>query len=500
MLTRRRFLGYSALAPALLASRPLLRSSFGQTPDGSGRPLRLAILGSVYHVGSNLQSIADRFLVGYPLEGGWHMPNVQVVSVYVDSRAPKFGGPMNYGQEIEARRAAVAKRETAPAAHLAPASPAAHPAGQEPSHPPVAHSVTQSFRRRELAAEEPQTLGPMSDLSVERSRQFGFRLCRNIPDALRCGGERIAVDAVLAVVEQGDYPRNDNDQILLPCYDFFQQCAQVFEEEGRAVPYFNHKQLSFSFSEAQQMVATARRLSFPLMAGSSLPVTWRLPAVDIPMGATVQEAVMVGVGTFDGMDFDALEAMQCMLERRKGGETGVKAVQLLEGDDVWAAGSAGRWSKELLSSALSRSDTPLGLTLLDGRTQDLVASGVLPQLVKAPAAYCIEYTDGTRATLLMLNGAVMDFNVAARVAGREPVSTQFFLPPTPNVTDTACLAAKIEQMFMTRSTPYPVERTLLTSGLLEACLDSRRQLNQRVETPQLAVRYRPPAESQYTRA
>jgi hypothetical protein len=209
--------------------------------------------------------------------------------------------------------------------------------------------------------------------------------------------------------------------------------------------------------------------------------------------------VMVGAGRYDGMDFDALEAMQCMLERRRGGETGVKAVQLLEGDDVWAAGKAGRWSSDLLSSALSRSDTPLGLTVLDGRTQDLVASGVLPQLVKDPAAYCIEYHDGTRATLLMLNGAIMDFNISARVAGHGLVSTQFFLPPAPNDTYSACLAAKIEQMLQSRNATYPVERTLLTTGLLEACLNSRHRLNQRLETPQLAVIYQPPAESQYAR-
>jgi hypothetical protein len=314
---------------------------------------------------------------------------------------------------------------------------------------------------------------------------------------LRCGGDRIAVDAVLAIVEQDDYPSNDRGQILLPTYDFFQQCVQVFEDEGRGAPYFNHKQLSFSFEEAQTMVKTANRLRFPLLAGSSLPVTWRLPDVDIPLGAEVEEAVMVGVG--DGMDFDALEALQCMLERRKGGETGVKAVQLLEGDDVWAAGKAGRWSNDLLSSALSRSDTPMGLTVLDGRTQDLVASGVLPQLVKNPAAYCIEYTDGTRATLLMLNGAIMDFNISARVAAHGMVSTQFFLPPPPNVTYSACLVTKIEQLFETQSTAYPVERTLLTTGVLEACLHSRHRLNQRLETPHLAFAYQPPDESQYAR-
>ena len=115
---------------------------------------------------------------------------------------------------------------------------------------------------------------------------------------------------------------------------------------------------------------------------------------------------MVGVGSFDGMDFDALDAMQTMLERRKGGETGVKAVQLLEGDDVWVARAANRWSNDLLSSALSRSDTPLGLSVLDGRTQDLSAPGVLEQLVENPVAYCIEYNDGTKATLLILNGAI----------------------------------------------------------------------------------------------
>lgn len=247
------------------------------------------------------------------------------------------------------------------------------------------------------------------------------------------------------------------------------------------------------------MVEASERLKFPLMAGWSMPVTWRLPDIDIPLGARVQEAVMVGVGSMGDMDFDALEAMQCMLERRKGGETGVKAVQLLEGDDVWAAGKAGRWSKDLLTSTLSRSDTPLGLTLLDGRNQDLVGHGVLPQLVKDPAAYCIEYTDGTKVTLLMLNGAIRDFNISARLPGQEMISTQFFMPPAPNETYSACLAAKIDQMYQTRATSYPVQRTLLTTGLLEACLNSRHHINQRLETPHLMDGYQPPLLSQYVR-
>src|ERR1700678_292093 len=479
MLTRRRFVGYSALSSAMLAYRPLLRSGWAQTP---GRPLRLAILGSVYRYQSNMQTLADRFLVGYPYEGEWHMPNVKVVSVYVDQL------------ERQADAAPSPYQLAMTGAKVAPASSAKGIAGGLGRDRTV---KTQPVPEKTEPSEKPD---PTADLSRDRAQQFGFRLCSNIPEALRCGGDRIAVDAVLTIVEQDDYPSNDKGQILLPSYDFFQQCAQVFEDEGHTVPYFNHKQLSFSFEQAQTMVKTANRLRFPLLAGSSLPVTWRLPDVDIPLGAEVQEAVMVGVGRYDGMDFDALEAMQSMLERRKGGETGVKAVQLLEGDDVWAAGNAGRWSSDVLSSALSRSDTPLGLTVLDGRTQDLAAPGVLPQLVKDPAAYCIEYTDGTRATLLMLNGAIEDFNIAARITGHGMVSTQFFLPPPPNVTDSTCLAAIIEQTFHTGTAAYPVERTLLTTGVLEACLHSRHKLNQRLETPQLAISYQPPAESQYARS
>ena len=471
MLTRRRFVEYSALS-SMLAYRPLF---WGQQAP-TQRPLRLAILGSVYRQQSQMQTLADRFLVGYPYDGEWRMPHVQVVSVYVDQL------------ERQADAALSPYQLAMTGTKVAPSSSAKGIAGG-------------LGRDRTVKTEPaPEKTESKSDLSRARAQQFGFRLCSNIPEALRCGGDRIAVDAVLAIVEQDDYPTNDRGQILLPSYDFFEQCAQVFEDEKRGVPYFNHKQLSFSFEQAQTMVKTANRLRFPLLAGSSLPVTWRLPDVDIPLGAQVEEAVMVGVGSLDGMDFDALETLQCMLERRKGGETGVKAVQLLEGDDVWAAGNAGRWSKDLLSSALSRSDTPMGLTVLDGRTQDLVASGVLPQLVKDPAAYCIEYSDGTRATLLLLNGAIMDYNIAARVAGHGIVSTQFFLPPPPNVADSACLAAKIEQTFQSGSAAYPVERTLLTTGVLEACLHSRHKLNQRLETPQLAVSYQPPTESQYARS
>lgn len=406
-LSRRSFIGAAAAASGLGAE---LES-----------PKRVAIITTIYRYLSHGQHMGDRFLVGYPHEGEWRKPNMQVVSLYVDQK-------------------------------------------------------------------------PEGDLSGERAREFGFRVFPTIAETLRCGTNRLAVDAVLIIAEHGEYPTNEFGQKLYPRFEFLSQCVKVFEQDGRAVPVYNDKHLSYSFEKAEQMVRWSRRMRFPMLGGSSLPVTWRLPDVELPWGCHIEEAVMVGEnGGDDAMDFHALEAMQCMLERRRGGETGVRSVQALRGEAIWNAG----WSVDLLAAALSRSDTPLGLTVKDGRTQDLIESGELRRLVSQPEAYLVEYRDGLRATMLNVRGALKDFNFAARVKGQGIISTQFLLTPEPNVTYSACLMNKVVEMFGTGHAPYPIERTLLTSGITEAC---HRSGGKRLETPQLAVTYTPPRESQYCRS
>ena len=331
---------------------------------------------------------------------------------------------------------------------------------------------------------------PEGDQSDIRAQEFGFEVFPTIATALRCGGDKLAVDGILSIGEHGNYPCNDLQQVQYPRYEFFKECVKVFEADGRSVPVFNDKHLSYSFEKATEMVQDSRRLGFPMLAGSSLPVTWRLPDVDMPYGCAIEDALMVGVGGSDAMDFHALESMQCMIERRGGGETGVASVHLIDGDEVWKAGDEGRWSKRLLEAALSRSDSPCGLSEADGRTQDLQGTGRLQGLVKNPAAYFVEYNDGTRATLLMLNGAVKDYTFAAKVEGIDyPISTQFYLPPNPAVTYSASLMKNVEDMFMTGKANYPVERTLLVSGMLEACLKSRAADHTKLETPELDVVY-----------
>lgn len=336
---------------------------------------------------------------------------------------------------------------------------------------------------------------PEGDLSAQRAAQHGFTVYPSISQALRCGGDRLAVDGVVIIAEHGDYPVNEKGQVLYPRFEFFREAVSVFEQDGRAVPVFNDKHLSYSREKAKLMVEDSERLKFPFLAGSSLPVTWRLPAVEIPWGAELDEALMVGVGGSDPMDYHALEAMQCMVERRQGGETGIRAVQLIQGDAVWKAGDEGLWSRRLLEAAFARSDSMQGLSQLDSRPQDLAHNGELPKLVSDPAAYLIERNDGLKTTLLMLNGAVEDYTFAARLKNGDIMSNQFFLPPTPNVTYSACLVAQIERMLLTGKAPYPVRRTQIASAALDRCLDSKVSGNIRIETPELNICYLSPQES-----
>src|SRR5436309_1461564 len=419
MISRRTFVG---AACAGLLSAPLAWSDTERK--------KLAIVATEFRLQSHAQHMGDRFLVGYPMNGTWHKPRLEVVSAYIDQR-------------------------------------------------------------------------PDNDLSKSRAQEFGFQIYPTIAEALRCGGDKLAVDAVLCIGEHGKYPKNELGQVLYPRYQFFKQVVDVFKKDGRSVPVFNDKHLSWKWESAKEMVDTAHAMGFPFMAGSSLPVTWRMPAIDLPYGAEVKEIVCVAIGGVDSYDFHALETIQCMAERRRGGETGVVALQALRGEPVWKAmqaGSwqAGGWDPELFAACLSRTQT-LGQARA-GFGHRYPADVEIRKLVKDPVAYRFEYADGVKATMLLMNGLVNDFTFAARLAGRsEPLSTLFYLPPQPNVTYSAELMNRVENMFVTGKAQFPVERTLLTTGLVAAGMKSLASGQKRIETPHLAVRYQAPRESMFAR-
>ena len=76
------------------------------------------------------------------------------------------------------------------------------------------------------------------------------------------------------------------------------------------------------------MYDQSKDLCFPMMAGSSVPVAPRRPDLRPDVGIEWQTALAVGYGDAsygEAFGYHALEGLQVMMERRKGGETGVKA-------------------------------------------------------------------------------------------------------------------------------------------------------------------------------
>jgi hypothetical protein len=326
------------------------------------------------------------------------------------------------------------------------------------------------------------------DMSRDLSAKHGFKIYPTIAEALTLGGDKLAVDAVLLIGEHGDYPTNDIGQKLYPRYELFEKIVEVFRRSRRSVPLFSDKHLSYSWEKAKQMYDWSRELKFPFMAGSSIPVTVRVPEVEIPYGAQFEHALAVGYGGLDAYGFHTLEALQCMVERRAGGETGLAAVEWVEGDAVWKwRDGEGRWSAPLLEAALARSPK--------------TKAGRPEQNVKEPALYLLEYRDGLRAAVYMLNGHASGFLFAGKLKKQaDPVSCNFGFVnegrPLPHFDG---LVRCIEEMFVTGKPVYPVERTLLTTGALSLLFDSRRQRKRR-ETPELNIAYRAPRDTWFQRS
>jgi hypothetical protein len=342
-----------------------------------------------------------------------------------------------------------------------------------------------------------------NDVSKSRLQQFPtMKLYPTVAEALTLGGSKLAVDGVILIGEHGRYPRNEKGQTKYPRYEFFKQIVKVFEDSGRSVPVFNDKHLSWNWDWSKEMYDTSRRMGFPLMAGSSLPVTWRTPSLEMPLGSRVREAMCICYGGVDSYDFHGLETLQCMVERRRGGETGVKWVQAYRGENFWKAHQEGVWPKDLFEASLCRSHTLKPVRA--GFNHVMPSVDEMRTLVKDPVAYRYEHQDGLMCTMILLHGLIEDFNFAARLDGQQSIfSTQMYLPMPPGRTTLANffspLVNNFEQMYLTGKETYPAERTLLTTGLTAAGVESLFKQQARYETPHLAITYQPPKASTFWR-
>jgi hypothetical protein len=322
---------------------------------------------------------------------------------------------------------------------------------------------------------------PTNDMSRPLAEKHKFLLCDNIEKALTLGTDKIAVDGVVLVGEHGQYPFNVKGQHIYPRPRFFEDTTAVFRKFDRVLPVFSDKHLAYNWSNAASIYETSRELKVPFLAGSSLPLTYRRPALTLPMGCDLEGAVVVGYGGLESYGFHMLESLQCMVERRRGGETGVVAVQALRGDDMLSALANGRWSRELQDAALAT------MPHKEGRVEDNCRGN------NNAVAFLIEYADGLHAAAAMLNGHSRANAFAGKVKGQAaPLATWFYVHGEKPFPHFAWLVKAIEKLVHTGQPPYPVERTLLTTGILDAAMTSLYLGQKRIETPHLAkVRYQP---------
>lgn len=323
------------------------------------------------------------------------------------------------------------------------------------------------------------------DMSGDFAKKYGFKIYPTIAEALRCGGNDLAVDAVLAIGEHGDYPRNDRKQQMYPRKRFFDEITAVIRQCGRAVPLFNDKHFTYRWDWAAEMMQVVRELKIPFMAGSSVPLAERQPPIELPDQAVIEEAVSIHGGGLESYDFHALEVLQSVVEARKGGETGVREVQLLEGDEVWKAAEAGRFSLPLAEAALRAAER---------RDVGDLRSFVEPSTGKVVPVHAIliQYKDGLRATVLKLGASATRWSFACRLANSaEPLATRFYVGPWNNRNLFKALSHAIQTHFRQGKAPYPVERTFLTTGILAAAMDSRFEQHRLLPTPQLDIAYQP---------
>jgi hypothetical protein len=312
------------------------------------------------------------------------------------------------------------------------------------------------------------------DLGERLAASHEVRLSQSVEDALTLGSGSLAVEGVLLVAEHGEYPTSPTGSTQYPKRRLFEEVLKVFEKSGRVVPVFMDKHLADSWEDAKWIHDTAKRLRIPLMAGSSLPVLWRRPEADPGRGEELAEIVAISYHTLDAYGFHALEMLEAIAERRRGGETGIKAVQCFEGDAAWDPTLC---DSRLLGAALGCQRRPRE------------PGEALKRAVPHPVLFRIEYTDGLKASVLTLNGAASDWTIAWRTkAGREN-STRFETQEERPFMHFTWLLYGVERMMLTGKPSWPVERTLLTSGALDALLRSKAKSGERLETPELTFSY-----------
>jgi hypothetical protein len=329
-----------------------------------------------------------------------------------------------------------------------------------------------------------------SQLAQKVAKAKGIPVYRSVSEAVTLGGKELAVDGVVIVAEHGEYPVDLKGHWLLPRWLLYNQVVRVFEQSKRSVPVFNDKHLSYDWDEAKWMFDKSRELNFPLTGGSSIPVYYRQPEIELDIDTPVRNSIVMGGTADEGAIFHAIDVLQGFVERRKGGESGVKTIQSIRGPETWKWVERNPWASKLVDAvAKSFAVTPESLKQGDRANMCL-----------------IEYNDGTKAAVLPGRG--VGWTYAGEIAGRNEatvVSMLGWAGPFDQYHASNAQPHWITEMMVTKKEPFNAERLLLSTGITNFYMESNWEngkfspVGRRLETPFLNIKYKSTRGAQFSK-
>ncbi|SDC96559.1 hypothetical protein SAMN02799630_01876 [Paenibacillus sp. UNCCL117] len=317
---------------------------------------------------------------------------------------------------------------------------------------------------------------PSNDGSREMAVRYGLPLFPTIAEAIQLPAQDGGLHGVVIIGEHGNYPKDDLRRTQYPRRRFLEETLQAMDGIGLRVPVFSDKFLSWRIEDTLWMYGEIVWRGIPFMGGSAIPHTTHAPAFD---GGKLQRAKEWLVLSFsreiEAYGYHALEVLQSLAERRPGGETGVKAITALEGEAVWRAMDGGEWPEELLLRALE----------VCRRTAEH------PRLSREPPVlFIVEYLDGARGYVLQQHDLTPRWGFAFRDDQGEVVSSVCMSEDERPFSHFDILVRLIEQFMVTGREPFPKERVLVSSALINRAMESLSS-RVRIETPELNIVYRP---------
>lgn len=313
---------------------------------------------------------------------------------------------------------------------------------------------------------------PDNDMSREAAKNKNVPIFPTIAEAIRVGDTGTIIDGVVIVGEHGDYPWNEKRQKEYPRKRLMAETLQALDELELTVPVFLDKHMSYDMRDAAWIYRQVKQRNIPFMGGSSVSLTESVPRFNPEALKTAKEWFVISHGGIESYGYHAMEVLQHLAEQRSGGETGIASIHALEGEKVWEAMDRKEWPEDLLLETLKKQENP--------------PTGHPRGQVENPVLFKICYWDGSKGYVAQFGSFTRDWAFAFRnKEGITSARCKMYGRPFKHF---EYFTQKIEDLIIEGRPSFPMERTYVTTGLIDLGMESLHQ-KKKIETPELWITY-----------